>query len=129
MDITITSENKKEYLLIESKGILKTSDDLLKHAELIYAEIIKYDCAKILINEPGTSLPLDITQYFSVVKNYRNHFPSEIRELRLAIVVNTDYREVAETWETLCVSRGFQYFAFTSFEEAKNWLLKESKKL
>jgi len=123
MDLTITSQKKEEYLLIESKGSLKTKDDLLRHSQMIYEEIIKHDFHKILINEPETHFPLELFPYFNLVKEYIDNFPPEIRYLKIAVVVSGEYTQVAESWETLCVSRGLQYFVFTSFKEASNWLL------
>ena len=123
MNITITSQNKKEYLLIESKGLIKTKEDLFMHSRMINDEIMKHDSKKILINEPETHFPLELFPYFGLVKEYVDNFPPEIRFLKIAIVVSDEYKEVADSWETLCVSRGLQYFAFTSFQEASDWLL------
>ena len=123
MDITITSQNKKEYLLIESKGSLETKEDLLKHSQLLYDEIIMHGAKKILVDEPQTHFPLDLFLYFDLVKNYIDSFPPDIRSLKIAIVIAEEYREIGDSWEALCVSRGLQYFAFTSFEEAIDWLL------
>ena len=123
MEISITSQNTSEYLLIESKGSLETGADLLTHSQLLYNEIKKYDAKKILIDEPGTHFPLDLFLYFDLVKNYIDHFPPDIRSLKIAIVTAEAYTEIAQSWEALCVSRGLQFFVFTSFEEAIDWLL------
>ena len=123
MDITITSQNKDEYLLLESRGSIQTKEELFMHSHMVYEEIRKYGAKKILINEPETHFPVELFPYFGLVKEYTDNFPPEIRALKIAIVVADEYKEVAETWETLCVSRGLQYFAFTSFEEASEWLL------
>ncbi len=118
MNITITSQNKKEYLLIESKGSIETKEDLLEHSQMLYNEIAKHGLQKILINEPETYFPLELFHYFGFVHDYEDNFPPEIRNLKIAIVVSNDYKDVAATWEALCQSRGLQYFAFTSFQDA-----------
>ena len=59
-----------------------------------------------------------------LTKHYIDNFPPEIRLLKIAVVTSKEFKEVAETWESLCVSRGFRYNAFTSFEEAEDWLIK-----
>jgi hypothetical protein len=123
MDLTITSQNKKEYLLIESKGSLETKEDLFEHSRLLYNEIIKHGAKKILIDEPATHFPLEIFPYFDLVKNYIDNFPPEVRSLKIAIVIAEEYKEIGDSWEALCVSRGLQFFAFISFEEAIDWLL------
>lgn len=122
MNITISSRFTEDYLLIESKGKLETSEELLKHSQLLYEEIVKNGAKKILINEPGTHFPLDLFHYFDLVQNYVESFPPEIRTLKIAIVIADEYKEVAASWEALCVSRGLSFFAFTSFEDARECL-------
>jgi hypothetical protein len=122
MSITITSQNKKEYLLIESKGTIETKEELFAHSQLLYDEILKHGAQKILINEPETYFPLELFHYFGLVQNYRDTFPPEIRNLKIAIVISNDYKDVAASWEALCQSKGLQYFAFTSFQDAVSCL-------
>ncbi len=127
MNITVTSANQSEYLLLESKGMAVSKEDLIKHCELVFKEILKHNCDKILINEPHTDFSLELTDYFDLVRNYVSTLPPETRKLKIAAVVAPQYREVAETWESLCVSRGFTYFAFICFDKAKEWLLTEEE--
>ena len=118
MSITITSQNKKEYLLIESKGSIETKEELFAHSRMLYDEIAKYGAQKILINEPETYFPLELFPYFGLVQNYEDNLPAEVRNLKIAIVVSNDYKDVAANWEAICQSRGLQYFAFTSYQDA-----------
>lgn len=122
MDITITSTNKEGYLLIESKGSLFTKEDLIKHSEMVLAEIQKHSAKKILIYEPETNFPLELFPYFDLVKEYKESFPPEINQLKIAVVIAEAFKEIGATWETLCISRGFQYVAFTNLEDAEGWL-------
>ena len=126
MNITITSENKKEYLLIESKGTLETKEDLFAHAQMLFDEIQKYGSQKILINQPETYFPLELFPYFGLVQDYEDNFPPEIRNLKIAIVISNEYKDVAASWEAICQSRGLQYFAFTSFQDAISCLFDEN---
>lgn len=125
MNLTIASQKRDGYLFIESKGTLENVDELMAHSRVIYEEIHKYDFKKILIYEPETSLPLDMVPHFKLVQSYIEQYPPDIRELMVAVVVGDDYKEVAATWETICQSRGLQYFVFTSLEDAVNCLLEE----
>lgn len=127
MNIIITSADKKEYLLVESKGMAVSKEDLILHCQLVFKEILKYNCNKILINEPDTIFSLEITHYFELIKNYVDTLPPETRKLKIAAVVAPKYKAVAETWETLCGTRGFNYFAFTSFDKAEDWLLRDEE--
>jgi len=123
MEITIISKKKKDYLLIETKAILVTTADLISQSQLLYDEIVKHDFKKALIDESDTRLPNDLIPYFDLVKNYVAEFPAEIRQLKIAIVTDKAYEVIANTWETLCASRGLNYCAFTSIGQAEEWLL------
>lgn len=125
MEITITPEKKKEYLLVESKGVIETREDLLGHARLVYDEITKVDAKKILVDLLETQLLQELSPYFDLVKSYIEISPPEVRTLKIAVVVDKRYDEIAASWESLCVSRGLQYFAFTSVDEARHWLISQ----
>lgn len=124
MDLTITSHPKEHYLLIESKGKLNTSEDLLVQSQLVFAEIIKYDYKKILLNETKTELPLNLAPYFDLVKNYSESVKPEVRTVKVVVVVSKRYKEVVSSWETICHSRGLHFYIFTSFKKAEKYLLK-----
>ena len=125
MNLTIAAVDKKKYLLIEPKGMAQTKEELFLHCELIQQEILKHDCDKILINEPGTRFSLEITDYFELIKNYVDNSPPEIKSLKIAAVVAPAYKQVADTWESLCTSHGFLYYTFTCLDDAKAWLLED----
>lgn len=125
MNLTIAAQKRDGYLFIESKGTLENVDELMAHSRMIYEEIGKHDFKKILVYEPETSLPLDLVPHFNLVKSYIEQYPAHIRELMIAVVVADNYKEVAATWETICQSRGLQYFVFTSLEDAVNCLVEE----
>lgn len=125
MNLSLTSQSKEGYLLIESKGSIETMDDLLAQSEMIYEEISKFSFKKILVYQPETHFLPDLIPFFNLVQNYMDNFPPEIKELQIAVVVDPAYKEVAYTWETLCQSRGLQYFVFTGVDNALNFLLEE----
>jgi len=125
MNVTIAAQKRDGYLFIESKGTLENIDELMAHSRMIYEEITKHDFKKILVYEPETSLPLDLVPHFKLVQSYIEQYPPDIRELTIAVVVADNYKEVANTWETICQSRGLQYFVFTSLEDAVNCLVEE----
>ncbi len=124
MNITITTADTKDYLLIKSAGDISNKDDLFKHAELVLDALIKQDKQKILIDSSGTHLPLDPFSYYEQVLYFGEKFPPRIRLLKIAVVVSPEYAELGRFWETVCVNRGFQYFVFTSLDEAHQWLIK-----
>jgi hypothetical protein len=80
---------------------------------------------KILIDLLQTQLLRELSPYFDLVKSYIENFPPEVRTLKIAVVVDKRYKEIAASWESVCVSRGFQYFAFTSMNDARHWLVSQ----
>jgi len=125
MNFSITSQKKDGYLLIESKGIVENAEELIAHSRVVYDEIGKYSFDKILVSEPELHLPLDLVSHFNLVKNYTNEFPAEIRKFKIVVVVADSYKEVAASWESICQSRGLQFFAFTSLQDAINCLIND----
>src|SRR6185312_4395841 len=122
MNLTSTSQNKDCYLLIVCKGDIETKEELFKHSQLLFDEIMKHGTKKVLVNNVETHLPLELFPYFGLVQEYVENYPPEIRSLIIAIVVAPEYKEVAESWETLCVTRGLSFYAFNSLDEASQWL-------
>lgn len=127
MEITITSQAKRDYLFIETKAVLETTEDLINQSQRVFEEISKQHLKRILIDEPETKFPKDLVPYFDLVKNYIEEFPPEISQLKIAIVIAKEYIEIVNSWETICVSRGLNYCAFTSIQEAKKWLLNQDQ--
>lgn len=123
MNVQISSTEKSDYLLIISKGKLENEDDLFAHAHMIYEEIAKYDQKKILLEQTGTHFPKKLFSYLDLVKEYQSNFPPEISFLKIACVVLPEYMELGKFWETASVNRGFQFFIFTSLEDAEAFLL------
>ena len=109
--------------MIECKGSIQTKEELFRHSQLLFDEIMKQGAQRILINDIEMHFPLELFPYFGLVQDYVENYPPEIRSLQIGVVVAEEYKEVAESWETLCVSRGLQLYAFTSLEEASQWLL------
>ena len=125
MDIIITAENTKDYLLVTSKGTLRSQEDLFKEAQLVYEEVLKYDAKKILVNQLETTLPLSLFNYYNLVNHYISNFPPDIRSLKAASVIAPQYEAIANFWETVCNNRGYLYKAFTSLKDAQHWLIQQ----
>ncbi len=126
MNIEITSRPETGYLLVESKGELYTREDLIRQSQLIHDEIVKHKARRVLVYEPQTRFPVDLFPYYELVKFYLDNFKGDIRQNRIAIVIGEEYEKMARFWETVCINRGLQYFAFTSLKKAQEWLLKDS---
>jgi len=95
-----------------------------EHCKLLFDEVLKYNNKKVLIDEPGTRFPQNMFIYYDLVNYYVDNFPPEIRFLKIAVVIAEEFKEIGYFWETVCVNKGLQYFAFTSFQDAHDWLVK-----
>ena|SRR5687767_3996257 len=124
MSFTITSTNKDDHLFLLSTGVVEDRHDVIKHAEAVYAEVMKYDQKKILIDDRGTSWPTDLFSYYEQIEFFSQNFPPDIRLLKIAIVLPSETEEIGKFWETVCVNKGFNYHSFSSVEEAYQWLTK-----
>jgi hypothetical protein len=125
MPFTIDTQNKEEYLLVVSKGSIASADELVEHANQIYEEFLKHQQTKILIYQMATEFPSGLSSYLNLVNHYIDNFSIEIMSVRIAVVIQEKYKELGAFWETVCNNRGYQYHAFTSLEEAEDWLKKE----
>lgn len=123
MNIEINIRVTPEYLLVESKGEIKSENDLQEHCKIIFDEILRHDKKKVLINETDTTFPNEILMYYNLVNFYINNFPPRIKTLKIATVLCKDYKEIGDFWETVCVNQGLTFFAFTTLEEAHEWLV------
>ena len=86
MNVTLTTYPKEGYLLIESKGVIETMEELLAHSQMIWEEIQHHSFEKILINEPEIILPQNLVLYFNLVKNYVANFPPGIYDVKIVVV-------------------------------------------
>ena len=120
MAATITSESKSEYLLITGNGELRSAEDLIEQAEAIYSEFTKHDHTKILIDQRETTFP---TRFFSYLDLVDHYVTMPIMLIKIAVVIDPKNKEIGDFWETACNNRGYQYFAFTSYEEAERWII------
>lgn len=124
MNISITSENRDDYLFVISKGEIESPEDLLAHANFMYDEFMKYKPEKVLVDQLETDFPQGLSSYLNLVNHYIENFSSEALSAKAAIVVRPEYEEIGEFWETVSTNRGLLYHAFTDLEKAKEWLLK-----
>ncbi len=124
MNLKITSTEKEGYLLIKVTGDVVTDEDLLTHSHLLYTEAKKYNHTNLLLEQTGAHFPKKIFSYLELVKHYQVDFPDDITGLKVASVVLPEYKELGNFWETASINRGFQFYIFTSVEEAENFLLK-----
>lgn len=125
MDVTITTEDRGEYLYVECKGEVTSADELIAQSTLVYEEFLKYNPQKILLYEMEMDFPSGLSAYLNLVNHYNDNFVPEVRSVKVAVVLKEKYKEIGDFWETICTNRGFQYHSFTDLKKAEDWILEK----
>jgi len=55
MEITITTQNRNDYLLVETQAYIETKEELIEQSKLLYQEFVKHSFKKILIDEKANT--------------------------------------------------------------------------
>jgi hypothetical protein len=119
MNAKISSHKEKGYLLINTSGAI---DDWKSFTLLILEEINHYSDKKIILDHRNLDYPAKLFNLAELVDFYHRDLPVDVRQLNLAIVVETTNCEVAKFWETYCNNRGYLFSAFDSLENAEDWI-------
>ena len=124
MDISIVSTDNKDHLLVQSVGKINNKEELIEHAKLMYAEAVKYNHHKILIDDTETVFPLNVADYVAQIEFIETKMSTDIRHFRVAIIMAPAMSGMGKLWEFIANKRGFQFESFTSHDKALEWLLK-----
>lgn len=125
MNVKISTEVRPEYLYIECKGEVTSTDELVAQSTLVYEEFLKYNPQKMLLYEMEMDFPSGLSNYLHVVNHYADNFVPEVLSVKVAVVLKEKYKDIGDFWESICTSRGYRYQTFTNFDEAEKWILAE----
>jgi hypothetical protein len=121
MSAKISSRKEGDILIIKVSGTIKKTG-LIGLTNQVYEEITRHGCTRIIIDNSDLEMPTKLIEYVNLEKFYTTNLPSEIRSMKLAVVVSPMYKETGNFWETYCRNRGFGYKAFTSIEDASTYM-------
>ena len=116
----ITTKLENNVLILKTSGEIDSWEQI---TDDIYKEVLKHNTKKIILDHRDLQFPTSILRYVEVVEHYEKNFPMEIHQLKVAVVVKEEYKNVARFWETYCLNRGFRYLAFTSMRDATDWVM------
>jgi len=122
MNVTITSKVKDDYLLIKASGKVIDIEEWKLIGRRYYDEIAKHDTQKVIIDGLELQFPAHLLDMVHLVKFYKEELPSEIRRLKLAVVVDSKDKKIVDFWETYSHNRGYSYRAFYSMEDARKFM-------
>ena len=118
MSKTILSDQRDDYLLIKSSGVIEDVEEYTSLTAEYYGEISRHGAKKTIIDERELEFPGDIYDQYAQAKYLDEELPFEIRFLKLAIVVDIKHKEAGEFWQDYCHNRGVPFRIFHSMEDA-----------
>ncbi|MCA9732807.1 MAG: hypothetical protein H6696_16945 [Deferribacteres bacterium] len=126
MEIVLKSKIEKNYLFIDASGQITNQKEHEELTMLFYEEIKMQDFEKIIINVSKISYPPSLEIHKDIVEFYKSDMPAEIFGWKIAVVDESDYREIGYYWEYLTQQSGIPNFrVFGSLEEAKTFIVGE----
>ena len=112
-------ESHGEVLLVTTSGYDENVDDSVKYGEDILQACLESNCQKILIDESQMTDVLDKIGQYELVTRLAAIAP---HHLKVAIVVNPDNYQETSFGTMVAENRGFKISAFTSMDDAHQWL-------
>ena len=122
VEVIITSNIEGDYLLIKVSCIVNDLTDYNFLMNKFNEEIFKYDKRKVLLDMREVKYPVSPMLASESVSYVSKTFPDEIKLLKIAGVVSSSYKVIADFWEFQAIENGMNYKVFTSIEEARNYM-------
>jgi hypothetical protein len=123
MDYKQEIRERAGYILIICSGRLNKVEEFRVLAKNHYDEITRRKFRKALVDMRELYFPMGLLEHIDLI-NFSlsgNDFP-EMRKIQIALVLNKNFKETGDFWETFSVNRGFFFRAFFSREEAVKWI-------
>jgi hypothetical protein len=122
MDLSISSDPETDYLQIALAGAATDIEDMKLFVKRIYDEIMKHGIRKILLDYSKYQPPDPLIYQAQLVKFFPEELSEEIRHWKVAIVMDSMYKRIADFWELFAKNRGYSYKVFYSLEEAQTYM-------
>lgn len=116
-------EKRKNYVLIHAEGEVNTFGQFVKGTKWMYSIIEKTATRKVLLDYRDIFFNLGQTEAFNIVRIYEHELPL-LRGVKIASLIATNNKGLAEVWEDIGRKRGFNFHVFTDFIDAEIWLKK-----
>ena len=124
MSIKYNIENKENYLLVEASGFDESLEEVMQYGAAIIQKAVKLNTTRVLCDERELEYRLNTIDTFKSAEFIAEQAPSIAR---LGLVCNPKNFEDADFWENVAVNRGLKIKFFTDLEEAKHWVMEDSK--
>ena len=122
VNVLITSNIENDYLLIKASCRVNDLTDYNFLMNKFYEEIMKYEKRKVLVDMREVKYPVSPMLATDSVSYVSKTFSNEIKVLKIAGVVSSNFKVIADFWEFQAIENGMDYKVFTSIEEAHNYM-------
>lgn len=123
MNIEITSKPEKDYLLITTSGSIENDEEHRMMTERFFYEIKKHGAGRAIVTVSEIDFPGSLELHSKIVNFYKDELPEELASWQIAVVDESDYREVGYFWEFLANAHGFIGFkVFASMDDARTYM-------
>lgn len=112
-------ESHGDLLKVTTSGYDENVNDAVKYGEDILQACMDSNCQKILVDESRMSDVLDKIGQYELVTRLAAIAP---HDLKVAIVVNPNNYQETSFGTMVAENRGFKINAFTSMDDAHEWL-------
>ncbi|MGE4420924.1 MAG: hypothetical protein AB7D39_01350 [Pseudodesulfovibrio sp.] len=120
MPYTYEVQKKEGYLLLISSGEIKSAEDLVSLGRSMEDLAARSDCWRFLIDERSVAMEIDPLA-LTVFAEGRVDEPRS--SMRVAVIYTPENLVRLHWIETFLQNRCIPYRQFSSFEEAKQWLM------
>ena len=122
MNFKIKSNIKNDHILITAVGKISNFDEFKLLNKLYFEEIEKLKLNKIIVDERDLEKPLSLLNMTDLTNFYETSISHNIDKWKASIIVDANYKEVAEFWEMLTKEMGYKFKTVLSMEEALEFI-------
>ena len=120
MDANISVRPEHGYLFIKVSGIIINEEEHRLLTERIYSEIKKHRSENTIVDVSEAQFPKSLEFLNDIVEFYAEELPLEVKYWKIAVVDESDYRELGKYWQFKANMKGFTgYKVFPSMREAQ----------
>jgi len=119
MAYTFKAQKIDDYILVTASGTIDSVDDLATLSKSLRETAGRFNCRRFLVDERAVVKNID-SHDLTVFADSRMDEP---HRLRLAVICSPEDVSRLHWMETIQQNRSLSYKHFSTFEEAREWLL------
>lgn len=122
MGFDITTSIKDDFVLLRATGEINDFEEFKLINKLYIENIEKLKIDRIIVDETDLKKPLSVLNMLDLNEFYATRIPHYNTRWKVAVIVNTEYQELAKLWEMLANKNGYEFKIFLSMEEALQFI-------